>query len=177
MERIAEGDGAAFRALVDRHGDRLTGFLTRLLGDTALAEDVAQDSFLAVWRTAARWTPQAKVSTWLYRIARNKALDHIRKRRPTVDPDDVTLTDPDTAPDRPLKQRQTAVAVRDALDRLPERQRAAIVLVHYEYLSGAEASAALDITVEALESLLARGRRALRAALADQRADLLGETS
>ena len=175
LVRIADGDASAFRALVNRHADRLLGFAQRLVGDLALAEDIVQDSFLAVWRTAPSWSPKAKVSTWLYRITRNKALDHLRKRRPTVDPDDVVLVDGSDGADRTIDRRQTGNTVRAALDALPERQRAAIVLVHYELLSGAEASDALEISVEALESLLARGRRALRAALAEQRDDLMGD--
>lgn len=174
MPRIAEGDAVAYRALVDRHADRLLAFSERLVGDRASAEDVVQDAYLAVWRTAARWSPAAKVSTWLYRIARNAALDRLRRRRPTVDPDDVILVDPTDGPDRQLSARQTAAAVREALDGLPERQRAAIVLVHYEQRSGVDAADILGVSVEALESLLARGRRALKAALAGRRADLIG---
>ncbi len=174
MPRIAEGDPVAYRALVDRHSDRLLAFAERLVGDRASAEDVVQDSYLAVWRSAARWTPAAKVSTWLYRIARNAALDQLRRRRPTVDPETVVLVDPGDRPDRQLSSRQTAAVVRGALDALPERQRTAIVLVHYDRRSGAEAADILGVSVEALESLLARGRRALRAALDGPRADLIG---
>ena len=176
MPRVADGDSAAFRLLVDRHADRLLGFAQRMLGDRATAEDVVQDTYLSLWRKAGDWTPQARVSTWLYRVARNAALDRLRRLKPTVDPEDVTLIDSGPAPDRRLDDAATADGVRAALDALPERQRTAIVLVHYEGLSGADASAALDISVEALESLLARGRRALRQALADRRVELLGET-
>ncbi|MEQ8398493.1 RNA polymerase sigma factor [Thalassobaculum sp.] len=174
MPRIAEGDPVAYRALVDRHTDRLLAFAERLVGDRASAEDVVQDAYLAVWRTAARWTPAAKVSTWMYRIARNAALDRLRRRRPTVDPETVVLVDTADQADRQISARQTSAAVREALDTLPERQRTAIVLVHYEQRSGAEAADVLGVSVEALESLLARGRRALRAALEGQRADLIG---
>jgi len=176
MPRIADGDAAAFRLLVDRHADRLLAFSQRLLGDRSAAEDVVQDTYLSLWRKAGDWTPKARVSTWLYRVARNAALDRLRRVRPTVDPEDVTLIDAGPAPDRRLDDAATAESVRGALDTLPERQRAAIVLVHYEGLSGADASAALEISVEALESLLSRGRRALRQALADQRVELLGES-
>ena len=176
MVRVADGDAAAYRLLVDRHADRLLGFAERLVGDRASAEDIVQDSFLSVWRTAASWTPKAKVTTWLYRIVRNKGLDQIRKRKPTVDPDDVILTDTGAAPDQGLHDRQTADVVRTAMDGLPERQRSAIVLVHYENLSGADASAALGISIEALESLLARARRALREALSGRRQELLETT-
>jgi len=174
MPRIAEGDAAAYRALVDRHADRLLAFAERLVGDRASAEDVVQDAYLAVWRTAARWTPSAKVSTWLYRIARNAALDRLRRRRPSVDPETVTLIDPTDGPERGLSRRETASAVRRAIDALPERQRTAIVLVHYERRSGADAAEVLGVSVEALESLLSRGRRALRAALEGRRPDLVG---
>lgn len=175
MPRIANGDAAAFRLLVDRHADRLLAFSQRLLGDRATAEDVVQDTYLSLWRKAYGWTPQARVSTWLFRIARNAALDRLRRVKPTVDHEDVVLVDTGPAPDRGLDDAATADTVRAALDALPERQRAAIVLVHYEGLSGTEASSILEITVEALESLLSRGRRTLRGALADRREELLGE--
>ncbi len=169
MRRTAQGDAAAFRLLVDRHAERL-------VGDRASAEDVVQDTYLSLWRTAARWTPAAKASTWLYRVARNAALDRLRRRKPSVDPDTVTLIDPGPAPDATLAYRQRAAAVHAALQALPARQREAIVLVHYEGLSGNDACQVLEVSVEALESLLARGRRNLRAALADRRSELLGET-
>lgn len=175
MLRVADGDAGAYRALVDRHADRLLAFSERLVGDRSTAEDVVQDAFLAVWRTAARWQPRAKVATWLFQIARNAALDRLRRRKPSVETDAVTLIDPAARADRRVDDRQTAELVRAALDALPERQRAAIVLVHYEDLSGVEASEALGISVEALESLLARGRRALRTRLADRRTELLGD--
>ncbi|NQW10781.1 MAG: RNA polymerase sigma factor [Alphaproteobacteria bacterium] len=174
MPRIAEGDASAYRLLVDRHADRLLAFAERLVGDRATAEDVVQDSYLSLWRTAARWSPQAKVRTWLYRIARNAAIDRVRRRKPTVDPETVTLIDPGARPDRAVIDGDIGRAVSAALDALPERQRAAIVMVHYDGLSGADASAAMEVSVEALESLLARGRRALRAALSGQRDDLIG---
>lgn len=176
MPRIATGDSAAYRTLVDRHADRLLAFAFRLLGDRAAAEDVVQDTYLSLWRKAGDWTPRARVSTWLYRVARNAALDRLRRARPSVDVDQTILIDDGPRPDHGLDEAATVSTVRAALDALPERQRAAIVLVHYEGLSGAEASSVLDITVEALESLLARGRRTLRRALEPRREELLGET-
>ena len=176
MRRTADGDAAAFRQLVDRHADRLLAYSHRLVGERSIAEDVVQDTYLSLWRTAARWTPAAKVSTWLYRVARNAALDRIRRRRPSVEPESVTLIDPGPLPDAALVASDRATVVRIALDGLPERQREAIILVHYEGLSGADASAVLEVSVEALESLLSRGRRNLRQALSDRREELLGET-
>src|SRR3546814_12597353 len=98
MPRIAEGDAVAYRTLVDRHTDRLLAFAERLVGDSAIAEDVVQDAFLAEWRPAARWSPAAKVSTWTYRISRHHQIARLRRRRPPVDTDTGTLLAPRAAP-------------------------------------------------------------------------------
>lgn len=173
MFRIADGDAAAYRLLVTRHLDRILAFAERHVGVRAEAEDIAQECFARVWRTAATWTPQAKVTTWLHRVTYNLCIDRLRRRRPTVDVEDTVLTDTADGPERALARAQTSDRVARAIDELPERQRAAILLVHFQELSGAEASAILDVSIEALESLLARGRRALRTALSAERHDLM----
>ena len=173
MAAIAEGDGQAFRLLINRYQAPLLRFVARLLSNETMAEDVVQATFLAVWRNAENWEPKAKLSTWLFTIARRRAIDVARQRKVTLDPEEVILVDTSPKPDRQLATQQTRNAVQAAIDRLPERQKAAILLVHHEGLSGAEASQVLDVTGEALESLLARGRRTLKAALAPRREDLL----
>lgn len=168
LMRIADGDPAASRALVARKLPRILGLAQRMLGDKTEAEDVAQEAFLRVWRQAPKWRPgQARFDTWLHRVSLNLCYDRLRRRReiPTDDPPD--LADDGPAPDRGLEARDTGRRVGAALARLPDRQREAIVLCHYQELGNIEAAAIMGVTVEALESLLSRGRRSLRAALAD----------
>jgi RNA polymerase sigma-70 factor (ECF subfamily) len=139
-----------------------------MLGDAAEAEDVAQEAFLRVWRQAPRWRPgAAKFDTWLHRVALNLCYDRLRRRREiaTAEPPDVA--DPSPGPDRGLDAQDTGARVAAALAALPDRQREAIVLCHYQELGNIEAAAVMGVSVEAVESLLGRGRRALRAALKD----------
>jgi len=168
LARVAEGDAAAVRALVGRKLPRLLGLAQRMLGDPAEAEDVAQETFLRIWRQAPKWrTGQAKFDTWLHRVALNLCYDRLRRRReiPTEAPPE--RPDEGPPPDRALEAHDTGKRVGAALAKLPDRQREAVVLCHYQELGNIEAAAVMGVTVEALESLLSRGRRALRAALAD----------
>ena len=159
-----------------KHLPRMTAIGRRMLSNAAEAEDVAQEVFLRVWKEAPKWREgQAKFETWMHRVALNLCYDRLRRRREVSDPDaGLYVADPAmSAPDL-IQAQQRATAVRGALDALPERQRAAIVLCHYQDMSNIEAATALDISVEALESLLSRGRRAMRAALIDTAGDLMG---
>jgi len=140
----------------------------RMLGDPAEAEDVAQETFFRLWRHAPRWRPgAARLDTWLHRVALNLCYDRLRRRRerPVAEPPDTA--DPGPAPDRGLLASDVGVRVRRALQDLPPRQREAIALCHYQELGNIEAAELMGVSVEALESLLSRGRRALKAALAD----------
>lgn len=158
-----QGNAEAASQLVARHLPRMTALARRMLGDSAEAEDVAQDVFLKVWTQAKRWQPgQAKFETWLHRVAINACLDRLRKKRGVSLDEAEERVDPAPDPEQSLQQNQTARAVDAALQTLPERQRAAITLCHYQGLTNIEAASALDVSVDALESLLARGRRALK---------------
>lgn len=168
VRRAGQGEAAAVQALVARKLRRVLSLAKRTLGDPAEAEDVAQETFLRVWRAAPKWRPgAAKFDTWLHRVTLNLCLDRLRRRRerPTADLPDSP--DPGPAPDRGLLADDTGRRVRTALAALPPRQREAIVLCHYQELGNIEAAALMGVSVEALESLLSRGRRALKAALAD----------
>jgi RNA polymerase sigma-70 factor (ECF subfamily) len=168
VTRIADGDPAAVRALVGRKLPRLLGLAHRMLGDSAEAEDVAQEAFLRVWRQAPKWRPgAARFDTWLHRVALNLCYDRLRRRREIATDSPPERPDEGPAPDRGLEAQDAGRRVTQALQGLPERQREAIVLCHYQELGNIEAAAVMGVTVEALESLLSRGRRALRAALAD----------
>jgi RNA polymerase sigma-70 factor (ECF subfamily) len=168
LARVAEGDPAAVRAMVARKLPRLISLAQRMLGDAGEAEDVAQEAFLRIWKQAGRWRPgQAKFDTWLHRVALNLCYDRLRRRREVATDQPPEQVDTGPAPDRGLEAADVASRVSTALQALPERQREAIVLCHYQELGNIEAAAIMGVSVEALESLLSRGRRALRAALAD----------
>ena len=164
MRLIGNGDAKAYQRVVDEHLGAVHYFALRLLGQREEAEDVAQETFLRLWQHAHRYQPQAKVRTWLYTIAHNAAIDRLRKRRESFG-DDVDLVPDSGRPSTLLDQKRTAEAVEEALNTLVPSQRAAITLVHYQGLSGAETAKALGVGVEAVESLLARARRKLRTLL------------
>lgn len=160
---IGGGDRRAYHVLVERHGRRVLGLARRMMRNLAEAEDVSQDAFLRVWQKAGEWQPRgARFTTWLYRVVVNLCLD--RKRRPTMAPIEAAGDPADSRPDaeQTLAKSQQDRHVASALQALPERQRAALVLSYYEGLSNAEAAGALELSVSALESLLVRARRALR---------------
>ena len=168
LARVAAGDATAVRALVGRKLPRLLALAGRLLGSAAEAEDVAQDAFLRVWKQAPRWRPgEARFDTWLHRVALNLCYDRLRRRREVSYAEPPERADEGPGPDRGLMAADTGRRVAAALGALPNRQREAIVLCHYQELGNIEAAAVLGVSIEALESLLGRGRRALRAALAD----------
>jgi RNA polymerase sigma factor (sigma-70 family) len=168
LVRVADGDPAAVRALLGRKLPRVLGLAQRMLGDAMEAEDVAQETFLRVWRQAPKWRPgEARFDTWLHRVALNLCYDRLRRRREIVTDAPPEQLDEGPAPDRGLQAQDSGRRVNAALGRLPDRQREAIVLCHYQELGNIEAAAIMGVTVEALEGLLSRGRRTLRAALAD----------
>ncbi|HDR27797.1 RNA polymerase sigma factor [Rhodovulum sp.] len=167
------GDARAARALTLRLTPRALGYAARLLRDAAEAEDVAQEAMLRLWRIAPEWRMgEAKVTTWLYRVVTNLCTDRLRRRR-GQGLDEV----PEPEDDAPgVEARMIAQARVDALDAalaaLPERQRQAVILRHIEGLSNPEIAGIMEIGVEAVESLTARGKRALASALAGQRSEL-----
>ncbi len=163
VEATGRGDRQAAARLVARHLPRMTALARRMLGNEAEADDVAQDVFLKVWTHARRWQPgAAKFETWLHRVAINACYDRLRKKKPQ--PLDDAGDPPDPSPDAEslLQRTETARAVEAAIAALPERQRAAITLCHYQGLGNIEAAQVMDVSVEALESLLSRGRRTLK---------------
>lgn len=172
VARVAAGERSAYRELVRRHAGGIQRYAERLVRERSEAEDVTQETFLRLWTKARDYDPVARVTTWLYRIAHNLAVDRLRARG-RLD----ALDDPDIEP-APESQRQSellegkqrAEALSAALDALPPRQASALSLVHLQGLSGAEAAAVLGLSAEALESLLSRGRRGLKARLLASRA-------
>jgi RNA polymerase sigma factor (sigma-70 family) len=174
VRRVGGGDKRAASELVRRHLPRMVGLARRMLGDASEADDVAQEVFLRVWKHAAAWKPgQAKFETWMHRVAMNLCLDKLR--RAGRQGGEVSPETPDVraSATRALDDRQRRDRVREALQKLPERQRAALVLCYYQERTNIEAAEILGVSVDALESLLSRARRTLKSALSAERADLL----
>lgn len=169
----ANSDPDAARLLTGRLLPRVLGYATRLLGDRAEAEDVAQDAMMRLWRIAPDWrSGEAAVATWLYRVVTNLCTDRqrARMRRRSDALDDVPEPADDAASaEAGLIEADRMAALQAALDSLPDRQRQAVVLRHIEGMTNPDIAAILDIGVEAVESLTARGKRALAAALAGQK--------
>ncbi|HAQ36017.1 MAG: hypothetical protein CMF74_08205 [Maricaulis sp.] len=174
LAAIGEGDRDAARELMQRRLPRLLAIAQRLLSDPVEAEDVAQETFIRVWKAAGRWrSGEAKVETWMSRIAINLCYDRLRRRREVL-----TDTVPDRADGTPgadtiLTMGEAARTIKDAVAQLPDRQRLALELCHFQDATNIDAAAAMEISVDALESLLARGRRKLREILTGQEDELL----
>ncbi|GAA6176795.1 RNA polymerase sigma subunit ECF family protein [Sulfitobacter pacificus] len=174
LQRYAAGDGAAARMLATALTPRLYAHALRVLGDTAEAEDVTQDALLRLWKIAPDWrSGEAKVSTWLYRVVANLCTDRLRKRRSTGLDDIDEPADTAASVEQRMQDAARADALQKALDCLPDRQRQAVVLRHIDGLANPEIAVILETGIEAVESLTARGKRALTQALAGQR-DALG---
>jgi RNA polymerase sigma-70 factor (ECF subfamily) len=174
VRRVGAGDKRAAAELVRRHLPRMVGLARRMLGDAAEAEDVAQEVFLRVWKHAGSWRPgQAKFETWMHRVAMNLCLDRLRRSGRNGGEVSPETLDVRASATRALDDRQRRERVRDALQELPERQRAALVLCYYQDRTNIEAAEILGVSVDALESLLSRARRTLKTALSAERADLL----
>lgn len=170
----ANGDPDAGRDLTLRLAPRILAQAVRMLGDRAEAEDVTQEALIRLWKLAPDWRQgEARVTTWLYRVTANLCTDRLRRRARAVPID--TVAEPED--DRPGvsdtmmgSARMTALAA--ALAELPERQAQAVALRHLEGLGNPEIAEIMDITVEAVESLTARGKRALAVLLAHRKAEL-----
>lgn len=175
LAAFANGDRQAAAVLTERLTPRAFGVAYRLLGDRAEAEDIAQEAMVRLWRMAPDWEPgKAKVSTWVYRVVTNLCLDHKRRRRGR----DGALEDApepmDETPGVPERMQDAArgAALQWALDQLSDRQRLAVVLRHLQDLPNPRIAEVMEISVEAVESLTARGKRTLTRLLQDRKGEL-----
>ena len=167
MRLVQTGDQQAYTRLLDRHLNGIHAYVFRMTGNRADAEDIAQETFLRVWHRARTFKPgRVRVTTWLHRIAHNLCVDAFRKRRETVDMELDMMASDTPAQDEASLAEERRRAVHAGIAALPERQRSALVLCQLQGRSNREAAQILDVSVDALESLIARARRTLKARLA-----------
>ncbi len=174
MRLVAGGDTSAFEKVVERHQALVAGTAARMLGSNSDVEDIAQQVFIRVWKSARRYVPRAKFTTWLLKITRNLVFNELRraKRRAQIplqsDPDaeEIQLKDEtNSAPDASLLEDELQQAIEEAIMQLPESQRMALVLRRYEQLSYEQIAGVLDLSVPAVKSVLFRARTELRSRL------------
>lgn len=173
LDKLATGDEAAFRMLVERHIDRAYAIALRIVGNAADAEDVVQDTMLKIWSHRGRWQHgRAKFSTWLYRVISNRCIDLRRKPR-----NENVETVPEVADGQPgaveiIERNELNGMLELAMQRLPEQQRIAVIFSYHENMSNGEIAQVMDTTVAAVESLLKRGRQQLRQLLRKHERDI-----
>ncbi len=174
MRLIRTGDTTAFEELIERHQALVAGTVARMLGSNSDVEDIAQQVFIRVWKSAGRYVPRAKFTTWLLKITRNLVFNELRrsKRQAHVpiqaDPqgEEIPLRDETgRLPDASLLERELQQAIEEAIQALPESQRLALVLRRYEELSYEQIGEVLNLSVPAVKSVLFRARTELRARL------------
>mgnify|MGYP001145324620 CR=1 FL=1 len=174
MTRVREGDAEAFAMIVERHQHRVVGTIAKMLGSVTEAEDVAQQVFLRVWRSAPRWKPTAKFTTWLLTITRNLVFNEVRRQKRSrtssldeeseqnmPEREDVSVI----SPAQELANRELEQVIDAAIAELGEQSRMALILRRYEELPYEEIAEILGTTVPAVKSLLFRARTELRARL------------
>ena len=171
MELVAAGDTEAFERLIERHQTLVSGTVGRMLGDNSEVEDIAQQVFVRVWKSARRYVPRAKFTTWLLKITRNLVFNELRRRKRHLltpwqgapEGEEMQLRDERAqTPDASLLEAELQRAIESAIQQLPETQRMAVVLRRYEELSYEEIANVLDQTVPGVKSLLFRARTELR---------------
>ena len=176
MQLVAGGDTTAFEQLVERHQTLVAGTVARMLGSNSDVEDIAQQVFIRVWKSAGRYVARAKFTTWLLKITRNLVFNEMRraKRHPhlpvQIEPGAEEMPLKDEAmptPDATLLQAELQAEIEKAIVLLPDTQRMALVLRRYEELSYEEIADVLDLSVPAVKSLLFRARTELRDRLKD----------
>lgn len=178
MLALKKGDRSAFEVLMRKYYARILNFIYRFLGNRQIAEDLTQDVFMKVYKSAFRYRPRSQFQTWLYTIAKNACLNQLRRKRTMLVSLDQTfhasdhelrteIADPDANPDRELLQKERAAMIRAAVNALPDNQRMALILRRYENFSYAQIAATLNVTDKAVKSLLSRAKLNLKNKLAN----------
>src|SRR6266852_3854674 len=171
MRLIGHGDTAALEELIQRHQTLVAGTVARMLGSTSEVEDIAQQVFIRVWKSAGRYVPRAKFTTWLLKITRNLVFNELRRSKrhahipiqtePSAE--EIPLKDEtNPSPDASLLETELRQAIEQAITELPESQRMALILRRYEELTYEQIGEILDLSVPALKSVLFRARTELR---------------
>jgi len=173
LAAYGSGDRQAARALTLRLTPPMMGYAARVLRDRTEAEDVVQEAMLRLWKLAPDWRQgEAKVTTWLYRVVTNLCTDRLRKKRGLALDAIAEPADSAASVEAMMIEDTRQRALQDAIAQLPDRQRQAVILRHIEGLANPEIAQTMGLSVEAVESLTARGKRALARALAGRRAEL-----
>ena len=174
MGLIGRGDTLAFEELIERHQALVAGTAARMLGSNSEVEDIAQQVFIRVWKSASRYRPRAKFTTWLLKITRNLVFNELRrtKRRaqvpiqPEPDAEEIIHQDEVTStPDASLLESELQQEIEESILQLPDTQRMALILRRYQELSYEEIAEVLDLSVPAVKSVLFRARTELRSRL------------
>jgi len=174
MQLVSGGDTRAFEELIERHQSLVAGTVARMLGSNSDVEDIAQQVFIRVWKSARRYVPRAKFTTWLLKITRNLVFNELRRsKRHALVPlqsepgaEEFPLKDEkNLPPDASLLEVELQQAIEDAIMQLPESQRIALILRRYEQLSYEQIAEILDLSVPAVKSILFRARTELRSRL------------
>lgn len=174
MLKVREGDIEAFELLVELHQSAVVGTVAKMLGGPNDAEDIAQQVFIRIWKSAKRYEPQAKFTTWMFTITRNLVFNETRrrKRKPTVSVEEreeeshrVVEDEHGISPDAEVLHVELEKAVDDAIAALPEKQRMAVVLRRYEEMPYEDIGKVLEMSVPAVKSLLFRARTQLKETL------------
>lgn len=172
MDAISNGDQLAYQVVVKRFLTPISHYAFRLLGNPKDTEDIAQETFLRVWINANSWrSEQAMLSTWIHRIAHNLCIDYLRKhgRMQTQESFEETLSN-DTDPAKNSDSDDKLAALSHAISKLPQDQRSALALCHYQNFSNKEAAAIIGVSVKALESMISRAKRTLKNSVTEQTA-------
>ena len=166
MACLAARDAQAMRTVISLYGERAHRIAWRMLGDAAEAEDVAQEAMLKLWQQADGWSAGGQgIGPWLARVTANLCIDRMRRIRPVTGVELPERADETPLADEQFDEARIRALTQAAMQALPDRQRAAIVLTYWQECSNQEAAEALDMNIKAFESLLLRARAALREAL------------